>query len=534
MKTPAAAILWSMWGRYRRSLLAIAAGLLALAALAPLTPAWLRSGPGVLVLALPGIGVFGFLMSAALCSDGQFGAMSGLPPRLFTLPVRTATLVAWPMLSGAAVVALVWVAAAELIFRPGGFRPPTAGGALVLAALTAWLQALSWTPFRAPWARVVAAAAVLSALVAAFLWAVEIARAPRYALGLILVGYLAAAAVVAFVGVARDRRGDGRDGVAWLRLGGLAERRPRDRRPFASAAQAQRWLEWRQMGLALPIWMAMILVADVVFLAATDPLPLDKFRRFFGVTLLLPPLMAGTVGLQGTKLGKDLRLPVSLATRPMTSGALVAAKLEAAALSVLAAWALVVAVRIPALWLTGNGPNLAQLCGELQARFPGVRAVGVALLGVVALLAITWTNLVSALAICLTGRDWLVQLAAWAFSILMMAFTGTGLWLAFHPESLDTALVAATWVAGGLVVAKGLAAGWALRTSVRRRFLSARAAWGAIALWLAVAACLVALVLEGWHPGRRMVPPILLGIALNLPLTRLAAAPLALAWNRHR
>ena len=54
-----------------------------------------------------------------------------------------------------------------------------------------------------------------------------------------------------------------------------------------------------------------------------------------------------------------------------------------------------------------------------------------------------------------------------------------------------------------------------------------------LGLWLVVAGGLV--VLLSWLvPGDISVYAIALGVVLFLPLARLAAAPLALAWNRHR
>src|SRR5262249_32285207 len=108
MRTPALALSRQLWHRHRRGL---GAALACWAACA------------VLVAVLPGVGgdrgplagLGGVLLPVTLCyllpvfaygSDGLpiEARESSFPARQFTLPVRTAALVGWPMLSGCAAV----------------------------------------------------------------------------------------------------------------------------------------------------------------------------------------------------------------------------------------------------------------------------------------------------------------------------------------------------------------------------------------------------------------------------------------------
>jgi hypothetical protein len=90
------------------------------------------------------------------------------------------------------------------------------------------------------------------------------------------------------------------------------------------------------------------------------------------------------------------------------------------------------------------------------------------------------------------------------------------------------------WLAGAAVLLKGLAAAWSLSALNQRRLVPSGVLWRMLAIWLALAAGLFA-ALYALLPDRWFYwPAVVLGIVLLLPLTRLALAPLALSWNRHR
>src|SRR5207302_4077765 len=90
---------------------------------------------------------------------------SSFPARMFILPVRTVTLVGWPMLYGTVAIALTCLILAEGVLRPCGLQTPSWLLALVTAGVLAWSQAISWSPFGAGWLKAVLALLGLSAIV---------------------------------------------------------------------------------------------------------------------------------------------------------------------------------------------------------------------------------------------------------------------------------------------------------------------------------------------------------------------------------
>ena len=103
-----------------------------------------------------------------------------------------------------------------------------------------------------------------------------------------------------------------------------------------------------------------------------------------------------------------------------------------------------------------------------------------------------------------------------------------------HPGFAATLWGALPWWAGGAVLLKLLAAGWALRALLRRGLVEAPTLVKLLGVWLLLAVGLFTLVCGVIPVGFVPVPLIACGVVLSLPLARLAAAPLALAWNRHR
>jgi hypothetical protein len=90
------------------------------------------------------------------------------------------------------------------------------------------------------------------------------------------------------------------------------------------------------------------------------------------------------------------------------------------------------------------------------------------------------------------------------------------------------------WIAAALVCIKIAAAAWVSVRLHDRRLLSERALVGGAACWTAIVFAFYGLLL--WLVPAVLVPKsILMLIAiLAVPLARLSAAPLALAWSRHR
>jgi hypothetical protein len=120
---------------------------------------------------------------------------------------------------------------------------------------------------------------------------------------------------------------------------------------------------------------------------------------------------------------------------------------------------------------------------------------------------------------------------------ILLVFVGLQLGNEWTMWNVDEArreriLGALPWAAGVAVALKFLLAAWALSTLHRRGELSDAAVARFVGLWLLTAAGLFALLAWLAPPGVVPLSGLALGVVLFVPLARLAAAPLALAWNR--
>lgn len=541
--SPALAIALQLWFRHRGGFLAVAVTVLAMAVACPPLFAHTQS-PAVLVASiLPLLGVFGYIMNALLFAEEVGNLSSGYPRRMYPLPVPTRTLVAWPMLYGSAAAAALWLATAGLVYRPSGFRVPLLLPALGLAAAMAWFQALSWSPLGQPWLKVAATGALMPALTGLALWLVAVVEAPFAAIVALLAGYLAAAYTLARAAVACDRRGDTWHlplGRLRLAAASLATRQEGRRRPFRSPAEAQLWSEWRCHGMLLPAFVAGILLAPLVMGLFVDTMT-DQISSLgsLAATSCIPMLVAGSVGLNLARMGpiwdKAGASIAFAATRPMTSGGLVAAKFRMAARSTLLSLALVAAATAALLAVAGDAHTLMGSGRSFLARHPGWEAAAILAAAAVTLPALTWRQLTDSLVPGLTGRPWITTLAGFGFVTKLLGLIGGWLWTQAHPEHLSRSLAALPGLVVAALALKGSLVTWAFRTALRRGLIDGADLRRLLAGWLVLVACAVGLGALLLPPGLPVPRPVaLLGLATMVPLARFALAPLALDWDRHR
>jgi hypothetical protein len=103
-----------------------------------------------------------------------------------------------------------------------------------------------------------------------------------------------------------------------------------------------------------------------------------------------------------------------------------------------------------------------------------------------------------------------------------------------HRDALGDVFDALPWIVAALVAVKMMLAAWVAVRLHAVRPLSDRALVSGAAGWLAAVFALYGVFVWLMDP-----PPfphyfLLLAAILFVPLARLSAAPLALAWNRHR
>ena len=162
------------------------------------------------------------------------------------------------------------------------------------------------------------------------------------------------------------------------------------------------------------------------------------------------------------------------------------------------------------------------------------RVVVIVLLIVTGLIAATWKQLVQSLYIGLTGRAWLTKGSVFVTLALLFLLGPIAQWI-IDNRSVQRAL----WDALPLILAmlvgvKMSAAAWIATRLYRRRLLSDRALVVGAASWCVAVLALYAVLV--WFFSTPFVARYVLALIaiLAIPLARLSAAPLALAWNRHR
>ena len=532
MRSPAVAIVWEFRRRYRWGLTTLAGylvglGIIKLLILAPGPPVDIENSMSMWFLVLaPLAAAFVFLLAVfSFGLDGDFAARQSIyPARLFTLPVTTAALAGWPMLYGAVTVAGLWLATALLALWPSGIHAPSIWPALLAVAFLAWIQALTWMPYGLRGLRVIVLMLWLIVAETIVMLAMHYKVAESVMVAFIL-PQLPLAYLAARFAVARARRGDVPD---WL--GAFARRgQAADLPAFASPARAQFWFEWRRHGWSLPMLVGILVPFELLLLFLPDVAQAIVILTLLGV-LFTPPFMA----LFAAATVRQPGLTPFIGTRPVTSAALIAAKLKMTFWSTLAAWVLVLAAIPLALNLSGTWPVVIGRARKVIDVFGTPRAAVLLLLLLLGLMASTWKQLVQTLYIGLSGREWVVK-ASVAFALALLCVIGPLLlWLDKSAVARGALWNGLPWIAAVLVCLKTSAAAWVATRLYRSRLLSDHTLVTGAACWVAVVLALYGLLI--WLVSGPLIPRYFLALVaiLAIPLARLSATPLALAWNRHR
>jgi len=544
MRSPALAMGWEFRRRHLWALIAMAGYLLALAAikllfLRPMEPIRLDPPDGrAAVVITPLTATYFYLLAAfSFGLAGDLGARPSIyPARMFALPLRTAALVGWPMLYGTAAVTILWLVTALSARWPWGIELPLIWPALLAAVFLAWTQALMWMPYGLPGLRAIVTVPWLATLDAVALLAIHY-QVPEPMMVAFLVPQLPLAYVTACSAVGRARRGEVPDwrGMFARPASNAVLTRRRDR--FPSPARAQAWFEWRRHGRSLPALVGLLLPFELALLWLAKDAPAFVFEILF-LALITPPFMAAftawTVSQPNPQVRDSYGVPPFIATRPLTSAELIAAKLKMAMWSTLAAWLLVLVAVPLALEWSGTWSVVTERARRMNDAIGTPRAATVVLLILAGFIVATWKQLVQSLHIGLTGREWIVKgsvLLTLTFLILLGPIVE---WIIDSPSGQRALWNALPLILAGLVGLKMSAAAWIATRLDRSRLLGDRALVAGAASWvLAVLALYGVLV---WFFSTPFVARYVLALIaiLAVPLARISAAPLALAWNRHR
>jgi len=466
--------------------------------------------------------------------SGDLAARQSMyPARVFALPLSTAALVNWPMLYGVAAMVGLWVLTRLLTVWPSDMTIPWVWPAVLGAALVMWTQALTWMPYGMRGVRVIVAVLVLWFIDAIVLLALHF-KAAEWVIVAITAPQIPLAYAVARVALARARRGVV---PAWRvpdvsRLAAPTAGFGRD--SHGSAVRAQRWYEWRRHGKTLPAWVAIILPLELVILWAAGTSTALVIVTALGA-LATPIVVAifAAVGMGSTGASRDsYGLSSFVATRPLTDVQLLAAKMAMTVRSTLTAWVLVALAVPAALWLSGTWV-IAQEWAQDVAQIIGTPRALVALALIVAgMMLSTWRQLVQGLCVGLTGNERLIKGIVFGSVVVISLLGPLAVWI------IDTKRLGVVWSAMPviltvLVCAKMLAAAVVESRLARGRSLSDRALFIAASCW--TIAVLGVYALLAWVTDTPHIPRylVMLVAILFVPLARLTAAPLAIAWNRH-
>jgi hypothetical protein len=547
MHSPAAAMAWEFWGRHRIGLSLFGAFVLICSAITATIPLPNHEKLASVTTVGAILGLCYLIVVFAHGSEVRLEtADSGFPARFFVLPVRTSVLVGWPMLGGSLTAVIAWVAWDQLVLRPAGINTPF-WWAMMLGAIVATTQALLWIPFGLPWIRLPVAVVVLTSLI----------RAPAFlalagtrftnqdtqniVLSLFAAGVIPVAFLLAWAGVACARRGDSPDWLRFIRsfrwVWPAKQPTWQERSPFSSALRAQAWYEWRLRGIGFPL-LVFFVIAALMVLALVLTRSSHTLTNYSVLFLVLPVIFAGMFGSFTGTTGEVTRslfvLPGFAATRPVSNTAFVMAKLWAAGMAAVVTWVMVLGLTLGWLLFTGGTQDLQDLWDFGVSDYGVARTAGFCVFFAFGPILIIWRLLIGNLWVGLAGRVWV-----WAVQSIVVVLLGLGvlyelvMWN-YDPARRDRIITALPLLACIAVVVKLVVGMWLLRVLVRRGEIAVGSAWLIVCIWFAVAAALFGLL--AWLNQQEFVSThnLALGVMLFLPLTRLALAPLALAWNRHR
>jgi uncharacterized membrane protein YdcZ (DUF606 family) len=451
----------------------------------------------------------------------------GQPSRLYALPISTGSLVAWQMIPAMTAMAVESVVSTVLINAAFDMGWPLWGPALFAVAGVNSILAVLWTTEKSGW--IVIAMLIPSAILG--LWFKShfgptfslpahpwVDVTPIEVFGLLMFSGLSY--YVAVIGVARRRCGESLPSLGVIAfIERLFDPPPEFGPPFSSPLQAQYWMEWRRKGWAMPavVLFGMFIGLSIWGICIRDVKELFEGFVAGGSMLTLSGLLGLLLGNVGSN-DTTFEMGHFLATRPLTNSELSRTTLKVLARSVLTAWS---------IWAV---PFLA-LYAILYARqaVPDVKVLNdfgwwyfpATLLGCWAVVSVFAMS-------SMTGRT---ELPAQLICGLLAASVGLDLFRRFVlPESVRMPFDRGVSVTIAALLLFGTV--WTF-VAARRRSLIGRPTVGfAASAWT----LLSGLIVLDWalHPARPWLAGLLAVSAAALVVAPLAAAPLALAWNRNR
>jgi hypothetical protein len=465
MRSPAQAIVWEICAKNRGWLL-FAFGLIPFCALCE----WVTPPGHESIGALQGFSAVATFVSLIwICSytaNDSRGHFSGFPSWMYTLPMRTSSLVIWPVLLGVAltlVATVAWEFTIAVYWSRPIEGPRLAWHALLFVATLVSAQALIWSLHRFRWIRVVA----LVATMYGFLYVALVGPFSKFPGGEARwFGGVFAVAVVAVVGaiagVTRDRRGQWRGWTGKL-LELVLDFVPRRSGTFASRASAQLWFEWRRKGVFLAAAFGVTMALFVFTYPLSAALYLGTIQTlvnfsgpFFGMILF-----AGAIGNAIAKAdawSPDLSVHPTVATRPLSTASLAFAKMKCAAAVTAFGWILFSILLVPVIATSShmNWPS-EQALGfwrDFSINYPRFWQWLTNPIVILALVVATWHTMVQSMAVVLTGNRWRIVFSVWQGMIVLGLVIGCAMWLYKDPSWRGLVLQILPWFTAAVMAFK--------------------------------------------------------------------------------
>ncbi len=525
MRSIPVAMTWEMLSRGRWSLLAFAfaANLLPTVFLTAMHhDGSLDPGdPNLLFLQITMVLLNMFIFSCAV-----FDAM-GQPSRLSALPISTSSLVAWQMLPSMVLVGLETLASTACVNAVFDLNWPLWGPVLFAAVGVAAIQAAMWSTEKSAWLPV--SVGIVTAILG--LW-FKSRIGPMFSMPthqwdvvtpgdvFALLTFAGLSYYAAVVGVARRRCGEPLPSlgiVAWIER--VFDPPPDVGAPFATLVQAQFWFEWRKKGWAMPFTVVFGMLIGlsiwVLFIRELN----DLFVGFVtgGAMLTLMGFLGFVLGIVGPN-DQTFEMGHFIATRPLTNPEMSRTILKVLGKSVLTAWIIwaVPFVILTSVLFARQAIPRANLLDELGWWYFPLTLLG------------CWTITSVMASISMTGRS---KLLAQLICGLLAAFFGLGMFRKYAlPVNVQLNFDRGVGIAVGVTIALGTV--WVFVAARRRGLIGSPTVASAFSVW----AVLGGLIVLDWaqHPARPLTLGVLATCFATLVVAPLAAAPLALAWNRNR
>lgn len=452
----------------------------------------------------------------------------GLPSRLYAMPIRTASLVSWQLLTGMAAIGLQFAASTIMLNSLFDINWPLWGPLIFAMTSFAAMQVVLWTTEKSAWLPIamIGVGAALGLwfksrtgpirLIPQHLWS-EL-TVPEVLTMLTMMGISYAAAVI---GLSRLRCGEPLPSlgiVAWFER--VLEIREDTIHSFATPLKAHCRMEWRRKGWLFP--------GVVIFGISGGIIIWLLFIR--DLSALLHGFAAGgwilcALGIAGFALGtlssdeSSLEIGNFAATRPMTNTQIAQTALRILAHSVLLTWTIWL-IPFAMIYITlaaqGSVPVLD------VAKHAGPWFLPLTLVGF-------WTVASVFATATMTGRSNTI-----AYGVCLLTVAGIGI-EAFAKFAVPAESRIAFQQSVAIVIAAVvfMATAGAFLLARQRRLIETRTVVISTALWILMCGFIL---IDGWlrNPSRPFTITAFLLLGSSLVVTSLAAAPLAVAWNRNR